>query len=358
MTFKTYISTIIILFSSFSNLMAYTKTILPETAMEVPPTNWTASDDASLNVNIGFSFPFGSVGNISTIRINSNGALGASSQYWSEYSNGVLPRSSPPYLIAPYWDDINRVTGGTIRYGTLGVAPNRHFVVAWTNTPRYYNQGSCTFQVVLYENGDIRFRYSTANQSCNGNSATIGIQENTSIYDQHSYNTGIDLSKDILYTTSAPLISLSKTLLTLSDPVNGNTNPKAIPGALLEYTLKAENKGNGAADADSIALSDAVPDNMALYVNDISGAGTGPIRFVDGSPSSGLNYSFINLSSTTDDLSFSNDNGLSFSYTPSPNAEGVDQAVTNVKMKTQGAFAASSVAGDPNFEFKLRVIVK
>lgn len=347
---------ILFLFLITTELSAYTKFIVPETALDSPPTNWAASDDATIQVSIGFSFPFGAAGNISTIYLNSNGALGATS--WNQYSNYPLPRTFPTHIIAPYWDDIYR-RNGTIRYGTLGTAPNRRFVAAWTNTPRYSNSGSCIFQAVLYENGDIRFRYSTASQSCHGHSATVGIQETPSIYNQHSYNAAIDLSKDVLYSANSnPEISLAKTLVTLSDPVNGTSNPKAIPNALLEYTLKAINSGSGAADANSIVLTDAVPTNTAIYVNDISGSGTGPVRFVDGSPASGLSYSFVGLSSTTDDLSFSDDNGSSYTYTPSAGVDGVDTNVTNVRMQTQGSFAGSTGSGDPDFEFKFRVIVQ
>lgn len=155
-----------------------------------------------------------------------------------------------------------------------------------------------------------------------------------------------------------PAISLQKTLQTIYDPINGSTNPKAIPGALSEYTLTATNNGTGAADNDSIMLSDAIPDNTDLYVNDISGAGTGPIRFVDGTPASGLSYSFDSLSSTTDNLSFSNDGGATFNYTPSPDADGVDSNVTHVKMTTTGSFLAASESGSPNFKFIFRVKVQ
>ena len=47
-------------------------------------------------------------------------------------------------------------------------------------------------------------------------------------------------------------ISLAKTSKTLSDPLNGTTNPKAIPGAVIEYTLTALNSGNAPADSNLI----------------------------------------------------------------------------------------------------------
>jgi len=165
-------------------------------------------------------------------------------------------------------------------------------------------------------------------------------------------------NSDTVTVTSDPSISLQKTALTLSDPVNGTNFPKAIPGAISEYTLKATNTGPGAADNNSIVLDDAIPNHTALYVNDISGAGSGPVRFVDGSPPSGLSYNFISLESTIDDVSFSNNGGANYNYTPSANADGVDTAVTHIRISTQGDFLGSSGSGNPNFELKFRVKVQ
>ena len=348
---------LLLIFLSPSVFADYTKQVLPETALEVPPTNWAASDDATITVPLGFTFPFGAAGNLTQISLNSNGSLATTA--WTAYSNRTLPRTSPTTIIAPYWDDIYR-RNGTIRYGTLGTAPNRRFVAAWTNTPRYSNNGSCTFQAVLYENGDIRFRYSTASVSCNGSSATIGIQETTVIFDQHSYNSVIDLSKDILYSSAQapPDIKLLKTSMTYSDPVNGKVNPKSIPGAITEYTLAISNNGLGSADPNSIALSDAIPANTALYVGDISGTGSGPVEFVNGVTLSGLRYTFSGLSSTSDDLSFSDNGGSDYDYSPVADALGVDSSVTHIRIATKDTFLASDGTEIPSFELKFRVLIQ
>ncbi len=169
---------------------------------------------------------------------------------------------------------------------------------------------------------------------------------------------GNDQSTAVVSINSGPNISLQKTSITISDPVNGTTNPKAIPGALAEYTIGATNSGGSPADINSITISDVIPNNTALYVGDISGAGTGPIRFVDGSPPSGLSYNYINLANTTDDLSFSNDGGSSYSYVPSPDADGVDTNVTNIRIATQGIFLAASGSGNPSFQVLFRVKVQ
>ena len=61
---------------------------------------------------------------------------------------------------------------------------------------------------------------------------------------------GSSLSHCPLTTT----ISLQKTKVTVSDPINLTTNPKAIPGAIVRYTLTALN--NGPNTADSAVISD------------------------------------------------------------------------------------------------------
>ena len=157
---------------------------------------------------------------------------------------------------------------------------------------------------------------------------------------------------------SNPSISLQKTLETISDPVNGGTNPKAIPGALEEYTIGATNSGAGAADSNSIIITDAIPAHTALYVNDISGAGTGPIRFVDGPTPSGLDYDFINLSSSADNLSFSVNGGNSYLYNPIADADGVDTNVTHIRIATTGPFLGNSGSGNPSFKMLFRVKVQ
>lgn len=45
-----------------------------------------------------------------------------------------------------------------------------------------------------------------------------------------------------------PLLQMTKLVQTNSDPVNGTTNPKAIPGALLRYTIQVSNAGAGPYD--------------------------------------------------------------------------------------------------------------
>ncbi len=153
-----------------------------------------------------------------------------------------------------------------------------------------------------------------------------------------------------------PDYSLRKTVATLSDPYSGGTSPKAIPGAIMRYTIRLGNAGPGAADSDSIVIDERVPAGTSLVVADFDAANAGPVAFVDGSPDSGLSYSFSGLGSTTDDIDFSNDGGTTYGYVPTPAADGSDSNVTHVRVTPTGT--ALFTGADPVAEFQLKVVVR
>jgi hypothetical protein len=154
-----------------------------------------------------------------------------------------------------------------------------------------------------------------------------------------------------------PDILILKSVQVYSDPVNGQDNPKAIPGSVMVYTVMLTNRG-GATDTDTVVITDPMPVNTEVFVNDINGAGSGPLLFTDGNSVSGLSYSMNSLASTTDNISFSNDNGASFGYTPIPNVDGYDIAVTDIKVSLSGPFNASTGAPHPSFSIIFRVRVQ
>jgi len=151
-----------------------------------------------------------------------------------------------------------------------------------------------------------------------------------------------------------PVLTTQKTLTTLSDPVNGSTNPKNIPGAEVLYSIKVSNTGLGTVNQDVMSITDAVPTNLEFYAGTLGASG--PIRFTDGAPSSGLTYTFTSLSSATDDAAFSNNGGGSYSYTPS--GSGYDATVTHIRISPKGKMSAWSGSGAyPSFtvDFKARI---
>ncbi len=155
-----------------------------------------------------------------------------------------------------------------------------------------------------------------------------------------------------------PALLVMKATFTLEDPVNGTTNPKAIPGATERYLIEVTNTGPGTVDTDTMFISDPIPVNMALRVIDYDGGNPGPVAFVDGSPVSGLTYTFTSLGSSTDDVEFSNDGGSTWTYTPVDSGDGTDPAVTDIRINPKGIFAASGGGGDPSFQARFKAVVQ
>ncbi len=147
--------------------------------------------------------------------------------------------------------------------------------------------------------------------------------------------------------TVSPQLNLAKSLLTIYDPYNGASNPKAIPGAILEYIITAKNSGDLASDNNTIKISDFIPTNTKLCVSNVGDCA--PPYFVNGTPSSGLS-----LASVT----YSDDNGVTYAYSPPADFEGTNSNVTNLRASMNGAFQPQTGVTAPNFQLKFRVIVK
>jgi uncharacterized repeat protein (TIGR01451 family) len=156
----------------------------------------------------------------------------------------------------------------------------------------------------------------------------------------------------------APQLIVLKSSSLISDPANGTVNPKLIPGATVRYTVAASNSAAGAADSNSTVFTDIVPPGMQMFVGDVGPPGSGPVLFTNGATSSGLTYSFVSLASTTDSLSFSNNGGTSFTYTPAADLDGYDGNVTHVRITLAGAFAGKTGAADPSLSMQMLMKVR
>ena len=88
-----------------------------------------------------------------------------------------------------------------------------------------------------------------------------------------------DFSAKDDYTVSAAALTITKVSTLISDPLNGTTFPKYIPGAVIEYCISVTNAAGGAA-ASSVAISDPLPSQVA-YLSSFG------IK-VDGSVASGV----------------------------------------------------------------------
>ncbi len=147
-----------------------------------------------------------------------------------------------------------------------------------------------------------------------------------------------------------PTLAVTKTSSAYSDPLNNTANPKMIPGGLVEYTITTTTPSAYSTSTNSITVTDQTPAGMRLVVSDFAGAGSGPAAFNAGA--TGLSYSFLGLSSGSDNIDFSNNSGTSWTYSPTPGSDGTDPNVTTVRLRPQGTMAASST-----FTFRFRYTI-
>ena len=145
-------------------------------------------------------------------------------------------------------------------------------------------------------------------------------------------------------------LSITKTSVPFSDPVNGTVNPKLIPGGFANYTLTVSAPSSTSPTNNSVIVTDAIPANLSLFVGTYA-PGPGPLRFTPNS--SGLTYAFASLGSTTDDLEFSANGGANWAYAPTADINGIDAAVTHVRVRPKGTMAPGS-----SFTINLRMMVK
>lgn len=257
-------------------------------------------------------------------------------------------RKSASLTLAKQW--VNGVSGDTATVTSSGFTNNASSgasVSSGNNT----TTGS-TVTVYAAESGTLAESFSVGSSSnylatlaCTGTSGLSGSSLTVGTADSTIACT---------YTNTAkPILSVLKLSSVVSDPVNNVSNPKSIPGSVVAYTIQVSNTGPGSVDNNSVIVIDPIPANLELFVNDLGGAGSGPVLFTDGSPSSGLGWSFVSLADNSDSVDFSSDNGTTWTYTPTPDADGFDASVTHIRLKPSGSMNPDT-GTDPYFELRFR----
>ena len=85
-------------------------------------------------------------------------------------------------------------------------------------------------------------------------------------------NDGAYSAKDD-YTVLAAALTVTKMSTPISDPVNGTTNPKLIPGATIEYCIAVANAA-GSATANTVTVTDTVAATLTYVASSIKINGT------------------------------------------------------------------------------------
>jgi hypothetical protein len=260
------------------------------------------------------------------------------------YVTGAVNSTVSLYRVTQSWSEssLTWANSSGVSFNTTAVAT---FVPA--SSGRYYDIDVTALVA--------QWRAGTAN---NGVITRLAANNTMAIFTSKEWATSTQRPQLVVVTDPAPSLTTVLSHPLVSDPVNGTVNPKAIPGAVLLYSLNVSNGSAGYPDSNSVVVVQSVPAQASLYVGDLGAAGSGPVAFVQGSPSSGLAYSYSGLASTADNLAFSNNGGASFGYTPVPDSAGFDPAVTHIRVSPTGLFAGSSGSGSPSFTISYRIKVK
>jgi hypothetical protein len=161
--------------------------------MPCPDINTTGTlgptgDDQVTAVTLPFTFTYYGVAQTS-VGVVTNGKLGFPGTF--TYSNTCTIETN---TIAAYWDDLYPPSGGSVRYQTMGTAPNQQFVTSW-HVPHI--QGPATSQYDIRATLDQTTNnitvcyvdtYNSNNLTNYGISATVGIMGPAAAGIQYSCN--------------------------------------------------------------------------------------------------------------------------------------------------------------------------
>ncbi len=130
-------------------------------------------------------------------------------------------------------------------------------------------------------------------------------------------------------------ITVAKSSVVISDGVSV-TNPKAIPGAIIRYTITVSNTGNTTVTANSIIIQDPLPANFTFDAST-------PVTFTNGVNPSGLNT--FNVATM---VTYSNQASGGAPYT-APLGTGYNPAIKGIRIAPTGTMAAATTAGPSSF---------
>jgi hypothetical protein len=246
-------------------------------------------------IELGFFFTYG-LNTYTQVKISSNGYITLGTAPGSTPDNALASTAFCP-VVAALWDDLHtgRVTDGTypqtssVQYLLSGNAPNRSFIVQFTNAYWYYDSTTSwvNFQIVLREMGLIQLKYGPHSGTGPGASASASIGINMLPGGPSNFlsvNPATGSASGTLETNNISAFVPANTLygFSLLNPpaydlsatsLNGNMIP--MVGTPAEYTVTVRNRGtlaqadyavklmSGATELASVAGPALQPNNTA-----------------------------------------------------------------------------------------------
>ncbi len=233
------------------------------------PLNLTGNNAISDQINIGFNFPF--YGTLyDKIRVCTNGWLSFTS-YSVAYNNTNLPNPlAPRSMVAPLWDDLLFATDSKAYFKT----ESNKLIVEFQNIYTVTGGGPYTFEVILYDNGNIILQYLSLQNL--EESYTVGIQNQAA-------DDGLTIAYNQTYLKDSLAVLISKHSWATISPMSGTVEPMSQD--TLYLTLRTENFPTGEFWA-TIQVESNDPDEGLAYV---------PIHMVVDTSQTGITGDFTGI---------------------------------------------------------------
>lgn len=155
-----------------------------------------------------------------------------------------------------------------------------------------------------------------------------------------------------------PALSITKTVSTFSNPVENQSNPKAIPGSILEYQIVVTNTGASAIDANSVIITDPLPAGLRLVLNNP----VAPVEFDPGTSTLTLTPTDVgnNGAPPYNDVALSNTGGSTYLSLGqiAVSGDGVDATspkIDYIRINPKGTFPGASGGNSPSFTLRFKV---
>jgi hypothetical protein len=216
-------------------------------------TSVTLGDDQVSNaIPLGFDFNYYE-DDYNEIFISSNGFLTVlPGQSNGCCTGGLLPSPTTPNgVIAGWWEDLSPNLGGSIHFQTLGTAPDRYFIVQFTDIPHFGGGNLVTKQYKLFEGSNyIEIHYQAA--PSDGGTHSAGIENATGTAGVQYYRgtetlptpLAVRYSRVPLYSASASDIATVNIMIFDLELTPADDALSGEPGDTVEYILTLTNLGN------------------------------------------------------------------------------------------------------------------
>lgn len=145
---------------------------------------------------------------------------------------------------------------------------------------------------------------------------------------------------NVQMTVVSSKVTMTTSTTTTWDPVNTIVNPKTIPAGKFRTTVVVNNADLVDVDSGSLAIVVPTPSTASVALGG-DGVSSVPVALTFGSS---LAMTYTNPTSTTDDVDFSSDNGLTWTYQPSASSQAQMDAITHVRIRPRNALTKGTSA--------------